>query len=121
MRAVYVLIIAVACLPLCVGSVSATGAEGLTITISNDSTDNVLLTAYDRNAKPAQLVLSGQPVYGFASIVISLSASATGLGHLSWTARSIDPDMATCGRGNATNLHDGDTVNVHADGDCGAR
>jgi hypothetical protein len=121
MRAFYGLIIAIACLPLSVASVSAAGGEGLTITISNNSTDNVLLTAYDRNAKPAQLVLSGQPLYGFASIVISISANAAGLGHLSWTARTLDPDMATCGNGNAAGLHDGDTLNVHADSHCGAR
>jgi hypothetical protein len=121
MRVLYGLIIAVACWPLSVGSVSAAAGEGLTITISNDSTDNVLLTAYDRNARPVQLVLLAQPVYGFASIVISISANAAGLGHLSWTARTIDPDMAACGHGNAPSLHDGDTVNVHADSHCGAR
>jgi hypothetical protein len=120
MRALHALIIAIACLPISVGSVTAADGEGLSITISNDSTDNVLLTAYDRNAKPAQLVLSGQPLYGFASIVISISANAAGLGHLSWTARTIDPDMPACGHGNAAPLHDGDTVNVHADSHCGA-
>jgi hypothetical protein len=31
---------------------------------------------------------------------------------------TIDPDMRMCGRGEKAKLNDGDTVNVHADGDC---
>jgi hypothetical protein len=116
MRAFNRLTTTFACLLFGLGSALAVAGEGLTITINNDSSDNILVTAYDRNTN--QLVLSSRPIYGSASITVTISADATGQGHLSWTATTIDRDMHMCGRNDKPNLNDGDTVSVHADGDC---
>jgi len=107
------------CLLVAFTSTSAVGSEGLMVTIKNDTTDNIYVTAYDRNSKPAQMVLSRQPIYGSASFPVTITADAAGKGHLSWTATTIDRDMRKCGHKDKPNLNDGDTVHVHADGDCG--
>jgi hypothetical protein len=107
------------CLILALSSTSAVGQQGLTITISNDTSDNIYVTAYDQNANPPQIVLSSRPIYGSASITLTITADASGMGHLSWTATTIDRDMHKCGHNDKPNLNDGDTVHVHADADCG--
>jgi hypothetical protein len=104
---------------LALSCTSAVGQQGLTITISNDTSDNIYVTAYDQSANPPQIVLSSRPIYGSASITVNITADATGMGHLSWTATTIDRDMHKCGHNDRPNLNDGDTVHVHADGDCG--
>jgi hypothetical protein len=95
------------------------GQDGVMITINNNTSGNLLVTAYDRGANPPQQVLTSRPLYGNASITLTLSADSTGKGHLSWTAMSLDPDMRMCGHDDSPGLSDGDTVNVHADDDCG--
>jgi hypothetical protein len=104
---------------LCLVSASAY-ADGLTITISNDTTSNILVTVYDLNTYPVQRLLSNQLMNGFATVSVSLSPDSSGQGHLSWTAISVDPDMRQCGHNDKPNLSDGATVHVHADGDCGS-
>jgi hypothetical protein len=94
------------------------GQDGtLMITINNDTSDNLLVTAYDRST--TQQILAGRPIYGNASISVAIIADGSGRGRLSWTAMSIDRDMRMCGHGESSNLSDGDSVNVHADDDCG--
>jgi len=119
MRNLNRLTISLACLLLGLGAVPALGDQGLTITIANDTSDAIYVTAYDRNANPPQMVLSSRPIYGSASITVTITPDASGQGHLSWTATTIDRDMHMCGRNDKPNLNDGDTVNVHADTDCG--
>jgi hypothetical protein len=109
--------IALPSLFLCMGNASVFG-DGLTITVRNDTTENLILTVYDRNVRPPQKVLSGTVVLGSASIPVSISADSSGHGHLSWTAITVDPDMRMCGHSDKSNLNDGDTVRVQADGDC---
>jgi hypothetical protein len=93
--------------------------QGVTVTVSNDSSDSIYVTAYDRNTNPAQMVLASRPIYGSSSVTVMISADASGQGHLSWTATTMDRDMHMCGHNDKPNLNDGDTVNVHADSDCG--
>jgi len=118
MRASNRLAIVLACLPLGLGSVPAVGQQGLMITVTNDTSDAIYVTAYDRNSN--QMVLSSRQIYGSASLTISITMDSTGQGHLSWSATTIDRDMHQCGRGDKANLNDGDNVNVHADGHCSA-
>jgi hypothetical protein len=109
-------------LSLVVGSVAVFGQDtggGVMLTISNDTSDNLLVTIYDLGTSPRQLVLSDRPIYGNASITISITQGASGTGHLSWTAMSQDRDMRTCGHDDKAGLNDGDTVSVHAGDDCG--
>jgi hypothetical protein len=100
------------------GGVAVYGGDGLTITVRNDTTDNLIVTIYDRNTSPPQKVLSAEVVLGSASIPVSISSDSSGHGHLSWTARTVDPDMRMCGHNDKPHLNDGDTVHVQADGDC---
>ena len=117
MRAFNRTTIALGCLSLCMGSAAVFG-DGLTITVRNDTSDNLIVTVYDRNTSPPQKVLSSQVVLGSAAIPVSISSDASGHGHLSWTAITQDPDMRMCGHNDKPNLNDGDTVHVQADGDC---
>ena len=99
---------------------SASGGDDvLTITINNNTSDNLLVTVYDQNTNPAQRVLASTAIYGNASIPVAISPDGSGMGHLSWTAMTIDPDMRRCGHNDKAGLNDGDTVNVQADSDCG--
>ncbi|HLN48852.1 MAG TPA: hypothetical protein VK251_05035 [Steroidobacteraceae bacterium] len=96
----------------------AFAGSGLTITISNDSNDTLLVSVYDLNATSPQKVLSNEVVSGNASVTVAIAADDQGHGHVSWTARTSDSDMRMCGRDDAANLNDGDSVSVHADTDC---
>jgi hypothetical protein len=100
-------------------SASAFGGDGLMITINNDSTDNLIVTVYDQNTNPPQKILSAKEIYGSASISVAISPDDLGKGHVSWTATTVDHNMRRCGHNDKPNLNGGDTVRVHADGDCG--
>jgi len=112
--------VALACLLLASGCPSVFGQEGggVMLTISNDTSNNLLVTIYDLGASPRQQVLSRRPLYGNASITVSITQDASGRGHLWWTAMSLDRDMRKCGHDDKADLNDGDTVNVYADSDC---
>lgn len=94
---------------------------GVSIKITNDTTDRLLVTIYDQNFNPPQKVLPGESIGGFASVPISVTADDAGQAHVSWTATTVDKLTRMCGRGEASKLDDGSTVNVHADGDCTSR
>ena len=102
------------------GSASVFGGDGLTITINNDTTDNLIVTVYDQNTSPPQKVLASKEIYGSASISVAISPDDSGKGHVSWTATTVGHDMRKCGHNDTPNLNDGDTVRVHADGACAA-
>jgi hypothetical protein len=99
----------------------ATAGGSVTVHILNDTVDNLIVSLYDRNAGRRLPVLSGQIIYGNASISISVTVNASGQGHLSWTAATVDADMRRCGRHDNPGLNDGDTVRVHAGARCPAR
>jgi len=99
---------------------AAQGFEGgLTVTISNGTDSDLLVTAYDLNTQAQRKVLSSEVINGNASIAISIAADASGQGHLAWTATTVDRDMGGCGRGENRRLNNGDTVSVSADSSCG--
>jgi hypothetical protein len=99
-------------------SVAAFAQDAFTITVRNDTTDNLLVTVYDASAAPPQQVLSRRPLYGNASIAVIVGEDSSGRGHLYWSAMSLDSDMRMCGHNDNPNLQDGDTVKVYADSDC---
>ena len=90
----------------------------MTITLSNDGTNNLYVTVYDMNAQPPLKVLVNATINGNASITVSLSPDSSNQGHLSWTATTVDRDMRACGRGDSGELSDGDSVSISADSDC---
>jgi hypothetical protein len=118
MRPLKPLTLTLASLLFALAGVAAFG-QGVTVTINNDTSDNIYVTAYDRNSNPPQMVLASRPIYGSSSVTVMITADASGQGHLSWTATTIDRDMHMCGHNDKPNLNDGDTVHVHADSDCG--
>jgi hypothetical protein len=118
MRAFHRVTVALAYLLFSLRSPAVLGGDGLTITVNNDSSDNLLVTVYDRSTTPPQQVVSRTPIYGNSSMSVSIGADSSGHGHLSWTAMTIDHDMRMCGQSDKADLNDGDTVNVHADSDC---
>jgi hypothetical protein len=99
-------------------SVAALAQDAFTITISNDTSDNLLVTVYDQSTNPPNLVISRRPLYGNASIAVLVGEDGSGRGHLYWSAMSLDSDMRMCGHSDKPNLNDGDTVRVYADSDC---
>jgi len=104
---------------LIVMSASAFAGGGLSITINNNTTSNLLVTVYDLNASPVARVLSNQTINGFASLTVTILADDSDVGHLSWSATTEGRDMRRCGHRDKPNLNDGDTVNVYTDSDCG--
>ena len=110
--------LAFACVVFLSGSTAVLGDGGLMITLLNDSSVNLLVTAYDQGTQPPQPLVSDREIYGNASMTVSIAAGRQGRGHLSWTAVTVDRDMRKCGQGDKLHLNDGDTVKVHADGDC---
>jgi hypothetical protein len=97
---------------------SALGQGTITIHVLNDTTDNLEVTLYDRNLRRHPMVLSGQIIYGNASIATTISANSSGQGHVYWRAMSTDRDMRRCGHHEKAGLNDGDTVHVWANGRC---
>jgi hypothetical protein len=97
---------------------AAFGDEGLPITITNDGTEDILVTVYDLNAHSRAPVMQSVRINGFVSVPLSLAAGSDGRGRIAWTAVSVDQKARHCGHGQRMGLVGADTVNVHADGDC---
>ena len=102
---------------LFLGSTWAFG-DGLTITINNNTTKDLLVTVYDLNTNPVQRVLASATISGFASVPLTITADGSGQGHLSWTATSGDRNMRTCGHHDRPHLNNSDTVHVYANSEC---
>jgi hypothetical protein len=107
-----------ACIVLACVHTSVLGQGTVTIHVLNDTTDNLEVTLYDRNLRRHQMVLSGQVIYGNASIATTISADSSGQGHVSWKAITTDRDMRKCGHHEKAGLNDGDTVHVWANDSC---
>jgi hypothetical protein len=97
---------------------AALADNGMTITISNDTSRDLVVTIYDLNASPGSRVLSGERISSFATIKVTIAQDASGRGHLRWTATSGGRDDRTCGQRDKPGLNDGDTVHVRADSPC---
>ena len=98
----------------------ALGDDGVSVSITNDSSDVLIVTIYDLTSKPSRIVVNAQRINGFASILVSITAGNNGLGAVSWKARNADQNDAHCGRGRRDHLKDEDVVNVHAESECPA-
>jgi hypothetical protein len=105
---------------ICTGGTALAG-DGVSLKVMNDTPDNLTVTIYDRNAQPPQAVVSGEVINGNASISVSITADASGRGHLSWTATTGDRDMRRCGRRDKRGVNDGDTIHVSATRRCPPR
>jgi hypothetical protein len=115
-RAIALLVLTAAAASTPLASARADGT--LTIHIANDGPDNLQVTIYDRNLRRRQKVLSGQVIYGNASISMSVSANSSGQGHVYWSAITTDRDLRKCGQHDKPHVNDGETIHVSADGPC---
>jgi hypothetical protein len=107
------------CLPLLLLSAAAVGSlNGVDVVISNDSTDDVMVTVYDTSTHPSSVVLASERINGFTRIPIALSLDESGRGNVAWTAVSVDPRSRKCGHATNTGLMDSQAVNVHVDSEC---
>lgn len=92
-------------------------AEELAVKITNDGTEDILVTVYDRSTNPARTVLANARISGFASMPISVAGDASGKANLSWTATSADRVSPKCGHAD-TVVGNAGSVSVHADSAC---
>jgi hypothetical protein len=97
----------------------ARGNDGVAINITNDSTDDIMVTVYDMSSNPGRIVLTNARINGFTSVPISLVANAGGRAQLEWTATNTDPNFPRCGHASAA-VSNAESVNVHADSTCAA-
>jgi hypothetical protein len=96
---------------------AALGGEGVQVRITNDGTQDVVVTVYDLNANPGRPVLENARLNGFTSVPINLIGDATGRANLTWTATSSDGVSRKCGHDDAS-VSDDSAVKVHADSSC---
>ena len=99
---------------------TALGGEGVQVKITNDGTQDIVVTVYDMNANPRRILLQNARINGFTSVPVSAIADATGRANLSWTATSTDSTKAMCGRADSLGISDDSAVKVRADSTCGA-
>jgi len=101
------------------GAIALAG-DGVNLSITNDSTNDIFVTVRDMNTNPNVTVLEHQLINGFATIPLSVSADATGRANISWTAIRADALDRHCGHAARKGLDNDANVNVHADSDCAA-
>lgn len=107
------------CLPLLLASKAALGGlNGIDLKITNDGTEDIVVTVYDTSTEPNSVVLSHERINGFTSVPISLAADAAGRANLSWTAITADSNARKCGHESKAGLIDSASVSVHADSAC---
>jgi hypothetical protein len=100
---------------------TAVGDDMVSLKISNDGTDDILVTVYDMNAEPPGAVIVRQRISGFAWIPLSVTAGRAGFGHIQWTATSAVEGGHGCGQRDTRGLGNDDSVSVFADSPCVAR
>jgi hypothetical protein len=106
------------CLPLLASETAL--ADGVQLKISNDGTEDIVVTVYDLNTRPKSVVVQNARINGFSSLPISASVDASGMANLSWTATSVDPNSRKCGHDQTMGLGNDAAVHVHADSSCEA-
>ena len=102
-------------------SATAVGDDMLALRISNDGSDDILVTVYDMNAEPPGAVVVRQRINGFAWIPVSVTTDATGTGHVRWTATSASAGPRLCGHHGDRDLGNDEFVQVFADSPCPGR
>jgi Na+(H+)/acetate symporter ActP len=113
-------LIAAGVLAALLASGSALADDGVPLKITNDGTTDIVVTVYDLNASPRRVVVAAQRINGFATVPISVTAGADGMGNVAWTATTVDGVGRLCGRADRQNLANDTEVHVHADAPCTA-
>ncbi len=109
----------VGCMPLVlVGAAAVGGINGVDVTITNDGTEDVVVTVYDTSTRPTSVVLAHERINGFTRVPVSLAPDETGRGNLAWTAVTVDPNSRKCGHASREGLTESSSVRVRADSQC---
>jgi hypothetical protein len=119
MHAIGTLAVMLAISLFALGDVAAAGGDIIPITIINDNSGAIFVTVYDDNLTPRAAILSSQRISGFASIPISVTAGASGYGHVSWSATTGGSFHHRCGNRDRPGLRNGSVVHVRANSRCG--
>jgi hypothetical protein len=98
---------------------SSAMADGVPVTITNDGTDDIVVTVYDTTVGPRSVILS-QRMNSFSTVPLYMSPDSTGRANLSWTAVTVDPRERRCGHADQQGVADSSQINVHADSACAA-
>lgn len=104
--------------PLLLLASTAFGGEGVDVTITNDSTEELVVTIYDESIGPNAVVLAHAHISGFTRVPVSVSPDASGHASLSWTATTTDSKFRRCGHQDGVQLGDSASLTVHADSSC---
>lgn len=99
---------------------AALGGEGVQVNITNDGTQDIVVTVYDMNAHPKRVLLQNARINGFTSVPVFAIADATGRANLAWTATSADQTSTKCGHADTRGIGNDAAVNVHVDSSCNA-
>jgi hypothetical protein len=102
---------------LLVGGATAFG-DGMAVKITNNTTDDVVVTVYDMSTQPYRVILMGTRISGFTSVPISVLTDETGKANLGWTATNVDSSSRKCGHNSQTGVGDSESVNVYANSEC---
>ena len=97
---------------------TALGGEGVQVKITNDGTQDIVVTVYDMNTRPERVVLENARINGFTSVPINAIGDASGRANLSWTATSTDPTSRKCGHDDTVSVNNDGSVSVHAESSC---
>jgi hypothetical protein len=63
---------------LLAASTGVNAGDGMTVTINNNTTSNLLVNVYDLNTSPPTQVMSGESINSFATVSVSLAADGSG-------------------------------------------
>jgi hypothetical protein len=100
-----------------VASAAMGSGDGVSVKITNDGTEDIVVTVYDMTVGPNAVVLSHAHINGFTSVPVSVAPDANGRANLAWTAITTDPRDRKCGHEEVA-VGDSSTVSVHADSSC---
>jgi hypothetical protein len=107
-------------LVLAAGSAYAGGGEGVAVKVTNDGTEDLIVTVYDDSLGPHAVVLAHAHINGFTTVPVELSPNASGRAKVSWTAMSTDANFRKCGHADEVEVGDESSISVHADSSCSA-
>jgi len=99
-------------------STAALGGDSLPITLTNDDSESILVTAYDVNVQPRAAILTGVKISGFASIPLAITPGADGYGHIIWSATSADAFSRQCGYRDRARIANNAVIHIRATSEC---
>lgn len=97
---------------------AALGGEGVQVKVTNDGTQDIVVTVYDMSSRTPRVVLENARINGFTSVSINALSDDTGHANLSWRATSADRISPACGHDDGVEIGDSSALNVHADASC---